>query len=166
MRSAPAIPSKKRSLRAWFGALVCLLAWFVGTPVLLPGVVAALGSLDGQHRVSFAVHGAQVAVVLHHPNAVQAPAHQHTPLAEMLTAFAECSGPTQDHVLAFAPTDFGCLATPIAQLLPSIVDARALAASFASLPVPQSFDIPALAPRPPPTCAFALVCLRSTTLLI
>ena len=166
MPSAPATPRSACPLRARLAALVCLLAWFVGTSALLPAAVAALGSLDGQHRVSLATERGRVAVVFHHPNAGQAPQHQHSPLAGMLTACAQARGPAQDHVLAFTQTDEARLAAPIAQPAASLAGLPSLAESYVLLSVPQFSDVCALAPRPPPTCAFALVCLRSTTLLV
>lgn len=166
MQSAPTLHRTLRPLWARLAGLVCLLAWFAATPSLLPSAVAVLGFLDGQHRVTFAERDGHVAVVLRHENGATPRAHYHSPVAAVLTVLAQCSTPTQDHVLKFARTDD-------ARLMPLAVPLAAVAADlplpaerFVLLPLPQTAKAPGFAPRPPPTGTFALVCLRSTTLLV
>jgi len=166
MQSTPAFHHPTRPLWARLAGLACLLAWFAATPSLLPSAVAMLGFLDGQHRVTFAERDGQVAVVLHHESGVPPRTHYHSPVAAVLTFLAQCNNPAQDHVLTFARTDDARL-TPLA--VPSATTSTDLpppAERFVLLPLPQTAKAPGFAPRPPPTCAFALVCLRSTTLLV
>lgn len=165
MRSTPATPSETCALPARFAALWCLFAWFAGMPALLPAAVAMLGALDGQHRVSLAAERGQIAVIFRHSDAGEARTHRHSPLAGMLTTFAQSSGPTQDHLLAFTLADTARLALPVESWASSL-HALSLPPAILVFPTPPPLDAPALAPCPPPTCAFALVCLRSTTLLI
>ncbi len=165
MKSTTATARNARPFWARLGALVCLLAWFAGTPSLLPEMVAALGGLDAQHRVEFAQCDGRVSVIFHHESGAQAPAHLHSPLAKMLTVLAQ-SNPTQDHVLTFAQTNAASVREAFALPVATIADLPPLAENFAPLPLPQTAAAPMRVARPPPTCAFALVCLRSSTLLI
>lgn len=163
--SAPG-SAPNRPARARFGVLVCLLAWFLATPSLLPAAVAGLGSLDGQHRVSFAEQGGRVAVIFHHASGAMAPAHQHSSFTKVLTALAQSRGAMQDHVLTFGPaeaararvnaTEPTVFAAPVA--LPSEALVRFPARTFPA--------VASRAPCAPPVRGFALVCLRSTLLLI
>jgi len=148
------------------GALACLFAWLASIPSLLPAAVAALGSLDGQHRVSIAERGGQVAVVFHHENRALAPAHWHSPLAKLLTSVAQSGGATQDHVLTFAPVDAARATAPTVVPAAQFAEVPPLAETFVLLPLPTPATAPLSAPRPPPASAFALVCLRSATLLV
>jgi len=122
--------------------------------------------LDGQHRVRLAQHEGKVTVVFHHQGGAPAREHHHSLLMNALTALAEDSDSNQDHTLVFARTGSATAAAPLtlpvcksAELPPSLLRCVALA-------VPRTIDAPPLVPHPPPPCAFALVCLRSTTLLI
>lgn len=166
MQPAPTRHRTQRPLWARLAGLVCLLAWFSATPSLLPSAVAVLGFLDGQHRVTFAERDGQVAVVLRHETGAPPRAHYHSPVAAVLTVLAQCSTPTQDHVFTFARTDeagLTLLAVPPAAMS---VDLARATERFVLLPRPQTAKALGFAPRPPPTGAFALVCLRSTTLLV
>lgn len=148
------------------GALAAFLAWMAGTPSLLPTVVAALGSLDGQHEVSFAQGNGKVSVVLHHDRGTLSSPHHHSPLTQILTAFVRGSDRTQDHVLAFAETEGARSSAAVSQRALIFVDLLPWADCGVFPPFPQSLAASSLSPRPPPACAFALVCLRSTTLLV
>ncbi|MEO6742055.1 MAG: hypothetical protein ABIP20_17565 [Chthoniobacteraceae bacterium] len=148
------------------GALAAFLAWIAGTPSLLPAAVAALGSLDGQHEVSFAHANGNVSVVFHHDRGTPSSRHSHSPLAQILTAFAQSGGQTQDHVLAFAETEGARSSAAVSQRALMFVDLPPWADYGVLPPFPQSLAASSLSPRPPPICAFALVCLRSTTLRV
>jgi hypothetical protein len=136
-------------------------------PALLPLAFAALASLDSQHHVVIEQRGGHVSVVLQHASPTEAARHLHGPLARILTAFAEQNGPTQDHILTFCEVGSARVSAPVPLPLaiphaeaPMPVETRIVP------PHPRSFDAPALAARPPPTGSLALVCLRSTTLLV
>jgi hypothetical protein len=147
-------------------AFACLFAWLSGASSLLPAAVAALGSLDGQHLVSIAERSGQLAVVFHHENRALAPAHSHTPLAKLLTSVAQSSGATQDHVFTFAPVDAARATAPAVVPVALSAEVPPPAEISVLLPFPAPAATPSLAPRPPSACAFALTCLRSTTLLV
>ena len=166
MQSTPTLHRTPRPLWARLAGLVCLLAWFAATPSLLPSAVAMLGYLDGQHRVTFAERDGQVAVVLRHENGAPPRAHYHSPVAAVLTVLAQCSTPTQDHVLKFARIDDVRLTPLPMPRAATAVDLPLPTERFILLPLPQTAKAPGFAPRPPPAGAFALVCLRSTTLLV
>ena len=154
-----------RPLRARLSALICLLAWFAAMPSLLPACVAALGMLDGQHRVLFAEREGKITVVFHHEDGAMAQEHHHSPLTNALTVFAKDADSTQDHTFAFGQAG---AATATARVLTSATPAALppLLEGFVFLPLPQIAAEPSLAPRPPPVSALALVCLRSTSLRI
>jgi hypothetical protein len=166
MSSAPTLHRISRPLWARLAGLVCLLAWFAATPSLLPSAVAVLGYLDGQHRVTFAERDGRVAVVLRHENGAPPRAHYHSPVAAVLTVLAQCSTPSQDHVLTFARTDDAGLTLLAVPPSAMSVDLARATERFVPLPLPQTAKVSGFAPRPPPTSAFALVCLRSTSLLV
>lgn len=84
----------------------------------------------------------------------------------MLTVLAQCSTPTQDHVLTFARTDEAGLKLLTVPPAATSADLARATERFVLLPRPQTAKALSFAPRPPPTGAFALVCLRSTTLLV
>jgi hypothetical protein len=152
-------------LRVRFAAAFCLLGWLAAIPALLPMVFAALGSLDRQHQIALEDRAGRTVIVLHHGGA-QRLDHRHASLARALTFFAENRDATQDHVLTFAQSGSASVSKPAT--LPSVQSQTAQLPASINLirPLPLSFDAPALAPRPPPICALALVCLRSISLRI
>ncbi len=153
--------------RAKFGAVVCFFAWLVGIPALLPMAFAALGSLDAQHCVRMEEHAGRMTVVLHHGSGAQSPLHRHLGVARLISAFAQTNEGTQDHIVNFGQA--GAIHVSSPAVLPVMTGQTAVQPLTESVIVPSRSipsDAPAIVPRPPPAAAFALVCLRSTSLRI
>lgn len=166
MQATKATIRRTRPLWVRIAAIVCLVACVAGTRGLLPGFVAALGALDAQHRLVIVKRGENVAVVFHHDRGAQASRHVHAPLARVLTALAQPDNATKDHILAFGQTTNEASIAAAAAVPPlAFVDAPVVRQILVSVPVPRVLQAPLCAPRPPPSF-FALVCLRSTMLLI
>jgi hypothetical protein len=145
---------------------MCLVAWVAAMPTLWPAAFAALGSLDRQHRVAMEARGAQTLVVLHHRSPARDAAHRHAALARVLTVFSESTDGTADHVIAFSSGGAWCADAPSLRLVAAPADVPPPAEMPVRCPVPSRVDTTARAPRPPPILAFALACLRSTTLRV
>jgi hypothetical protein len=160
----PIAPHARLTFRVRCAAAICLAAWFAAVPALLPATFAAFGTLDRQHRVALEVRGGQTVVVFHHGGAAVASAHRHNALARVLTAFAQSESATPDHVLTFEQVD-SAVALNISPGPGQALGTRS-AESHLTLAAPISSTAPVCAPRPPPITAFALVCLRSTSLRI
>lgn len=96
-------PNPERAGLAWrfWAAVVCLAAWVLATPALVPAVACVLGGLDGQHEVSVGGGRYATIVVLHHEGGGPKPQHRHSLLSGILAAFSQSDRDTQDHLLVF-----------------------------------------------------------------
>lgn len=166
MSSTPATVRGARPLGVRLGVWMCLLAWFAGTPLLLPGLVAALGGLDLQHRVQCEERGGRVAVIFHHGCGAQTPAHRHSSLARVLTALAGPDRTTPDHILTFAHATEASATAATVVATPLFVALPRFGTIFVTPDSPEPSRGANRASRPPPALSSALVCLRSTVLLV
>lgn len=153
--------------RARVPAVLCLLACLLSNLAPVPNLIVALGAIDRQHHAAVEERGGIWSVVLHHHAPRQPVDHQHALPARLLSALALPGDAHADHVVALPRLDAAELEVTAASSLES---GRGLPAPQPSTHVPRPFLISSIAgptsPRPPPTCAIALVCLRSTSLRI
>lgn len=164
MHTLPLHP--RRTLPVRFAAAVCLAAWLAAAPALLPAAFAMLGALDRQHRVGLESRGPQTLLVLRHVAPASEDGHRHAVLARVLTMFAQPTRATPDHIIAFWRADEARLDP--ARTLPEApaTDAPPPRQTPLWCAPPIRVDASTRPPRSPAISPFALLCLRSTTLLV
>lgn len=158
---------RARQLMLRLGAMLCLLAWFASAGGVAPGLAAALGRIDPQHRVAAEIGDDGVRIVLHH--AAGCRHHRHQLAARVLTLLAEPQADgDRDHVLHFGGASAQELRNGTAGA-PALDDDGTMAplpVLDAALPMEPRRCEAAVASAPPDLPPAAATIARSTTRLI
>lgn len=150
-----------RTFSGWLGLLLYLGA----VSPLGFAVTAFVGKLDPDHHIQFQPGANGMRLVLHHEG--NCAGHHHGAVARVLTVFAQPASATDpDHVIQFGTANGLTRQAQFSPPLPVGGEQTIFAPAEIILLVCTSLEERDVLPRPPPREHEALLCLRSTVLLI